>query len=212
MRSCATAYAACARSACAMSGWAARRRLRASNSAWRSCASSPMAIHTDGGQRAALRAAAGVLRRLPRAASEVFGAAITRAAETLDQAEEAMLELYGERAELADGQDILELGCGWGSLTLWMAERFPTARIVAVSNSHRQRAIHRGTMPATRPAQRAGADRDVNRLDWPPRNSIAACRSRCSSTCAITRRCWAASRAGCGRRASYSCTSSRTEP
>ena len=59
--------------------------------------------------------------------------------ETLDQAEEAMLALYGERAELADGQDILELGCGWGSLTLWMAERYPNARITAVSNSRPQR-------------------------------------------------------------------------
>ncbi len=60
-------------------------------------------------------------------------------AETLDQAEDAMLALYGERAALADGQDILELGCGWGSLTLWMAERYPNARITAVSNSHSQR-------------------------------------------------------------------------
>ncbi|ARP82866.1 SAM-dependent methyltransferase [Bordetella genomosp. 8] len=59
--------------------------------------------------------------------------------ETLDQAEEAMLRLYAERAELADGQDILELGCGWGSLTLWMAEQFPHARITAVSNSVTQR-------------------------------------------------------------------------
>lgn len=59
--------------------------------------------------------------------------------ETLDQAEEAMLELYGQRAGLRDGQDILELGCGWGSLTLWMAERFPNARITAVSNSNSQR-------------------------------------------------------------------------
>ena len=42
---------------------------------------------------------------------------------TLADAEEAMLRLYATRAELADGQDILELGCGWGSLTLWMAER-----------------------------------------------------------------------------------------
>ena len=59
--------------------------------------------------------------------------------ESLDEAEEAMLQLYGERAQLADGQDILELGCGWGSLTLWMAERYPNARITAVSNSHGQR-------------------------------------------------------------------------
>ena len=59
--------------------------------------------------------------------------------ETLDQAEDAMLALYGERAALADGQEILELGCGWGSLTLWMAERYPNARITAVSNSAPQR-------------------------------------------------------------------------
>jgi cyclopropane-fatty-acyl-phospholipid synthase len=62
-----------------------------------------------------------------------------RGDESLDQAEEAMLALYGERAELADGQRILELGCGWGSLTLWMAERYPNARITGVSNSHGQR-------------------------------------------------------------------------
>ena len=62
-----------------------------------------------------------------------------RGDETLDEAEQAMLVLYGERAELRDGQEILELGCGWGSLTLWMAEKYPNARITAVSNSHSQR-------------------------------------------------------------------------
>ena len=59
--------------------------------------------------------------------------------ETLDQAEEAMLSLYGQRAELKDGQHILELGCGWGSLTLWMAQHYPNANITAVSNSAPQR-------------------------------------------------------------------------
>ncbi|MBW8367924.1 MAG: cyclopropane-fatty-acyl-phospholipid synthase family protein [Arenimonas sp.] len=59
--------------------------------------------------------------------------------EDLDTAEEAMLALYGQRAELADGQRILELGCGWGSLTLWMAQQFPNARITGVSNSRTQR-------------------------------------------------------------------------
>jgi cyclopropane-fatty-acyl-phospholipid synthase len=58
----------------------------------------------------------------------------------LDAAEEAALAATAERAQLADGQHILELGCGWGSLTLWMAEHFPRARITAVSNSHSQRA------------------------------------------------------------------------
>ncbi len=59
--------------------------------------------------------------------------------ETLDQAEEHMLALYAERARLADGQDILELGCGWGSLCLYNAERFPHARITAISNSRTQK-------------------------------------------------------------------------
>ena len=54
-------------------------------------------------------------------------------------AEEAALTCTGRNASLADGQRILELGCGWGSLTLWMAERFPASRITAVSNSQSQR-------------------------------------------------------------------------
>lgn len=59
--------------------------------------------------------------------------------DTLAAAEEAMLALSAERAELADGQEVLELGCGWGSLTLWMAARYPASRILAVSNSATQR-------------------------------------------------------------------------
>lgn len=58
---------------------------------------------------------------------------------SLDEAEQAMLALTCERAALADGQEVLELGCGWGSLTLWMAEHFPNAQITAVSNSAPQR-------------------------------------------------------------------------
>ncbi len=57
----------------------------------------------------------------------------------LDQAEEAMLVLTTERAGLADGQRVLELGCGWGSLSLYMAERFPRNQIVSVSNSSSQK-------------------------------------------------------------------------
>ncbi len=58
---------------------------------------------------------------------------------SLGEAEEAMLRLTSARAELADGQKILELGCGWGSLTLWMAAHYPGSRITAVSNSASQR-------------------------------------------------------------------------
>jgi len=59
--------------------------------------------------------------------------------ETLDEAEEAMLKASCEQAELADGQRVLELGCGWGSLTLWMAGQYPNSQITAVSNSASQR-------------------------------------------------------------------------
>jgi cyclopropane-fatty-acyl-phospholipid synthase len=66
----------------------------------------------------------------------------------LDAAEDAMLELSGRRAELNDGQRILELGCGWGSLTLWMAARYPRSRITAVSNSAPQGRFIRETAAA----------------------------------------------------------------
>ncbi|MBL4681958.1 MAG: class I SAM-dependent methyltransferase [Pseudomonadales bacterium] len=57
----------------------------------------------------------------------------------LSTAEEEMLSISCERAGLVDGMDILELGCGWGSLTLWMALHYPNSKIVAVSNSSTQK-------------------------------------------------------------------------
>lgn len=60
-------------------------------------------------------------------------------ATTLGEAEAAMLELTCARADLAEGQQVLELGCGWGSLTLWMAAHYPQSRITALSNSAPQR-------------------------------------------------------------------------
>ncbi len=58
---------------------------------------------------------------------------------TLDESESTMLQVSCERAALQDGQDILELGCGWGSLTLWIAEHYPNSQITAISNSRSQR-------------------------------------------------------------------------
>ena len=58
---------------------------------------------------------------------------------TLDESEYEMLKISSERAELVDGQSILELGCGWGSLTLFMAEKYSKSSITAVSNSRDQR-------------------------------------------------------------------------
>ncbi len=59
---------------------------------------------------------------------------------TFAESEEIMLALTCERAALEDGQAVLELGCGWGSLTLWMAEKYPASQITGVSNSATQRA------------------------------------------------------------------------
>ncbi|HVY90733.1 MAG TPA: cyclopropane-fatty-acyl-phospholipid synthase family protein [Hyphomonadaceae bacterium] len=70
-----------------------------------------------------------------------YSSCLYRAAnETLAQAEDNALAETCSNADLADGQEILELGCGWGSMTLWMAARYPNARITAVSNSASQKA------------------------------------------------------------------------
>jgi cyclopropane-fatty-acyl-phospholipid synthase len=58
---------------------------------------------------------------------------------SLDESEESMLKLSFERAQLADGDSILELGCGWGSLTCYMASKLPNSKITAVSNSKDQK-------------------------------------------------------------------------
>lgn len=60
--------------------------------------------------------------------------------ETLAQSEEAMLALTCDRAQIRDGMRILDLGCGWGSLSLWLAEKYPNAEITGVSNAASQRA------------------------------------------------------------------------
>lgn len=85
---------------------------------------------------------------------------------TLDDAEQAMLEVYAERAELQDGQRVLDLGCGWGSFSLWAAPRFPKSRFTAVSNSASQREFIEES------ARQRGIDNlevitcDVNRLSF----------------------------------------------
>ncbi len=85
--------------------------------------------------------------------------------ETLAQAEAAALRITCERARLRDGQDVLELGCGWGSLSLWMAENYPASRITAVSNSHSQRHRIEARARARGLANLSVVTCDVNELD-----------------------------------------------
>ncbi len=82
--------------------------------------------------------------------------------ETLAAAEEEMLALTCERARVEDGMTLLDLGCGWGSLSLWLAERYPSSRIVAVSNSRVQRAFLEPRVPPNVDVVTA----DVN--EWQP--------------------------------------------
>jgi cyclopropane-fatty-acyl-phospholipid synthase len=84
---------------------------------------------------------------------------------TLAEAEDEMLALTAARADLADGQRVLELGCGWGSLTLWMAERFPRSRIRAVSNSAPQREYILARSRARGLANVEVVTQDVNRFE-----------------------------------------------
>jgi len=84
---------------------------------------------------------------------------------TLQEAEEEALRQTIEHADLADGQTILELGCGWGSLSLTMARQFPAARIVAVSNSASQRAYIEAEAAARGLINLAVVTSDMNHFD-----------------------------------------------
>jgi len=105
----------------------------------RDLAASPIAVETDAANEQHYEVPAElfelVLGKHLKYSSGLWADGVT----SLDDAEGAMLELYQERARLEDGQEILDLGCGWGSLSLWLASRFPNSRILAVSNSSPQR-------------------------------------------------------------------------
>ena len=86
-------------------------------------------------------------------------------ASTLQEAEEEALRQTVEHADLADGQSILELGCGWGSLSLWMARQFPRAVVTAVSNSHSQRMYIQGEAAARGMKNLRVVTQDMNVFD-----------------------------------------------
>jgi cyclopropane-fatty-acyl-phospholipid synthase len=87
---------------------------------------------------------------------------------SLGDAEAAMLALTAERAGLADGQDILDLGCGWGSLSLYAAARFPNSRITGVSNSRSQRELIEARARERGLTNLRVVTHDVRTLDLPP--------------------------------------------
>jgi cyclopropane-fatty-acyl-phospholipid synthase len=84
---------------------------------------------------------------------------------TLREAEEEALRQTVEHADLHDGQSILELGCGWGSLSLWMARQFPHAQVTAVSNSHSQRIYIEGEAASRGLKNLRVITQDINMFD-----------------------------------------------
>lgn len=106
--------------------------------------SAPVAIHTDAANEQHYEVPPRFFELALGKRLKYSSAYYAPGVDDLDRAEEVMLGLSCKRAQLRDGLDILELGCGWGSLTLWMAEHFPNARITAVSNSAPQRRFIEG--------------------------------------------------------------------
>ena len=108
--------------------------------AWvETCRRGPIAIETDAANTQHYEVPADLFVRVLGPRLKYSSGYWPEPTTTLAESEEAMLALTGERARLADGQRVLELGCGWGSLTLWIAEHFPRSRVTAVSNSRSQR-------------------------------------------------------------------------
>jgi cyclopropane-fatty-acyl-phospholipid synthase len=101
--------------------------------------SSPIAVHTDSANRQHYEVPAEFFNLVLGKCMKYSCAHWPEDIRSLDEAEESMLDLTCRRASLADGQSILELGCGWGSLSLFMAARHPGSSVVAVSNSRSQK-------------------------------------------------------------------------
>jgi cyclopropane-fatty-acyl-phospholipid synthase len=100
---------------------------------------SPVAIETDAANKQHYEVPAEFYRAVLGPRLKYSSGLWPEGVNTLEASELAMLDLTAERARLEDGQDVLELGCGWGSLSLYLAERFPHSRITAVSNSRSQK-------------------------------------------------------------------------
>jgi cyclopropane-fatty-acyl-phospholipid synthase len=100
---------------------------------------SPLAIDTDVANLQHYELPSGFFERVLGRNLKYSSCYYRDANDSLDTAEENMLSLTCDRARLHDGDRILELGCGWGSLSLWMAEHYPNSTITVVSNSRTQK-------------------------------------------------------------------------
>jgi len=100
---------------------------------------SPIAIHTENANDQHYEVPTAFFKEVLGPHMKYSSAFFANNENDLGRAEEQMLDLTCKRAELKPGQTILELGCGWGSLTFFMAEKYPYCKITAITNSASQR-------------------------------------------------------------------------
>lgn len=100
---------------------------------------SPLAVHTHDANRQHYEVPAEFFAHVLGPHLKYSGCLWDTGAESLAAAEEQMLRLTCHRAEIDDGMRVLDLGCGWGSVALYIARRFPATHVTAISNSHSQR-------------------------------------------------------------------------
>jgi cyclopropane-fatty-acyl-phospholipid synthase len=100
---------------------------------------SPIAIHTQDANEQHYEVPTGFYQSVLGKRLKYSGGYWTQQTDSLDKSEDAMLELSCKRAKLENGHRVLDLGCGWGSVTFYVAENFPNCTITSVSNSKTQR-------------------------------------------------------------------------
>ncbi|MGD8485300.1 MAG: cyclopropane-fatty-acyl-phospholipid synthase family protein [Chloroflexota bacterium] len=98
----------------------------------------PIAVHTDAANEQHYEVPAGFFSQFLGPRMKYSSCYWPAGVDDLAAAEDAMLALSCERAGITEGMEILDLGCGWGSLSLYVAERYPGTRVLAVSNSGSQ--------------------------------------------------------------------------
>ena len=128
----------------------------------------PIAEHADSANRQHYELPAAFFQAVLGPRLKYSSGLFTSGAETLAQAEEMALAETAAHADLQDGQRILELGCGWGSLSLWMARTLPNAQIVSVSNSASQGAFIRDKARADGLSNLTVVTADMNDFETAP--------------------------------------------
>ncbi len=128
---------------------------------------SPVALHTDTANEQHYEVPTGFFQLALGARLKYSACIFPKPYSTLDEAELHTLKLYRERMDIQPGQRVLDLGCGWGSFTLWLAEMEPHVHITAVSNSVTQREFILGRAKALNLKNVDVITGDVNELELP---------------------------------------------